>query len=199
MYKKINDSEQIKQVIGKYGIKIPYIFYVGRLEKKKNTPALIEAYSIAKEENKEIKHKLVLVGDASHGYDEVKYMIREFDLENDVIITGWIPEVDMPYIYNGASAFIFPSLYEGFGIPLLQAMACGTPIIASDAASIPEIAGDAAVLFNPNDVRLMAVSISKIILDDGLKRKLIKNGFSRVKNFSWEKCARETLSQIIKL
>ncbi len=196
LYKKIDSEEQIKQVIGKYDIETPYIFYVGRLEKKKNTPALIEAYSIAKEENKELKHKLVLAGDASHGYDEVKYMIREFNLENDVIITGWIPEVDMPYIYNGASAFIFPSLYEGFGIPLLQAMACGTPIAASRAASIPEIAGDAAIFFNPNDVKSTANAISKIILDDELRQKLIKNGFDRVKDFSWEKCAKETLLEI---
>ena len=143
-----------------------------------------------------MKHKLVLVGDASHGYDEVKYMIREFNLENDVIITGWIPEVDMPYIYNGASAFIFPSLYEGFGIPLLQAMACGTPIVASSAGSIPEIAGDAAVLFNPNDVKSMASAISRIILDNELRQNLIKNGFNIVKDFSWEKCARETLFEL---
>lgn len=199
LYKKIYKEEEIKKVLERYDIKGPYIFYVGRLEKKKNTPALIEAYAIAKEEHKEIRHKLVLSGDASHGYDEVKYMIHEFNLESDVIITGWIPEVDMPYLYNGASAFVFPSLYEGFGIPLLQAMACGTPIIASRAGSIPEIAGNAVVLFDPNNVKSMAEAISKIILDDNLRQNLIKNGFGRVKDFSWEKCARETLVEIEKL
>ncbi|MCG2700824.1 glycosyltransferase family 4 protein [Candidatus Parcubacteria bacterium] len=199
LYKKIDQAEEIKKVLEKHDINGPYIFYVGRLEKKKNTPALIEAYAIAKEDNKEIKHKLVLAGDASHGYDEVKYMIGEFDLEDDVIITGWVPEVDMPYLYNGAGAFIFPSLYEGFGIPLLQAMACGTPIIASRAGSIPEIAGKAAILFDPNNVKSMAEAISRIILDDNLRQNLIKNGFDRIKDFSWERCARETLAEIEKL
>ncbi|MEA3463652.1 MAG: glycosyltransferase family 1 protein [Patescibacteria group bacterium] len=199
LYKKEEDKRAIKQVISKYGIEEPYIFYVGKLEKKKNTPALIEAYSIAKEKNNKIKHKLVLVGVASHGYDEVEYMIREFNLDNEVVVTGWIPEIDMPYIYSGASAFIFPSCYEGFGIPLLQAMACGIPTAASQAASIPEIAKGAALLFNPNDVRSMAEAIAKIILDNELRQKLIKNGFNRVKDFSWEKCAKETLAEIEKV
>ena len=199
LYKKIYDQEKIKRVLNKYDIEDPFIFYVGRLEKKKNTPALIEAYSIMREEHKEINHKLVLAGVASHGYDEVGYMICEFGLINEVITTGWIPEVDMPYIYNGAAAFIFPSLYEGFGIPVLQAMACGTPIAASCSASIPEIAGNAAIFASPNDVRSMAEVIAKVILDDKLRQELVKRGYERVKDFSWEKCARETLKEICSL
>ncbi len=196
LYKKINNQEQIKRVLDKYDIEGPFIFYVGRLEKKKNTPALIEAYAIMREEHKEINYKLVLVGDASYGYDEVKYAIHEFHLIDDVIMTGWIPEIDMPYIYSGATAFIFPSRYEGFGIPLLQAMACGTPIAASCCASIPEIAQGAAMFFSPNDVKSMAEVVAKVILDNKLRQELVKKGYERVKNFSWEKCARETLEEI---
>ena len=141
LYKKINNEEEVDKVLEKYDIKKPYLLYIGRLEKKKNTPALIEAFSIAREKNKNIKHRLVLVGDASFGYDEVKYMINEFDLEDEVIMPGWVEENDMPYLYSGAEAFVFPSLYEGFGIPIIQAMACEVPVIASDIASIAEIAG----------------------------------------------------------
>ncbi|MBU4257478.1 glycosyltransferase family 4 protein [Patescibacteria group bacterium] len=196
LYNKINDQNGIKEVLDKYGIDAPYIFYVGRLEKKKNTPALVEAYAVMREEYKNIKHKLVLVGDASHGFDEVKYIIREFNLDDDVIITGWAPEADMPYIYSGAAAIVHPSLYEGSSIPLLQAMACGTAITASQTTSIPEVAGDAALFFNPRDVRSIADAMAKIILDNELRQKLIENGFERVKNFSWQKCAEETLKEI---
>lgn len=193
LYNKISDQCAIKRVLGKYGIDAPYILFVGRLEKKKNTPALVEAYAVMREEYKNIKHKLVLVGAASHGFDEVKYMIREFNLDDDVVITGWVPEIDMPYIYSGASAFIFPSLYEGFGISLLQAMACGAPIAASQTTSIPEAVGNAALFFNPRDVKSIADAMAKIILDNELRQKLINNGFERVKDFSWQKCAEETL------
>jgi glycosyltransferase involved in cell wall biosynthesis len=190
---KIGDSE-IKKVLNKYGIRGPYILYIGRLEKKKNTPALIEAFAIMKEKNKNIKHKLVLVGDASFGYDEVKYQISEFMLDEEVIMPGWVEEDDMPILYCGASVFVFPSLYEGFGIPLLQAMACGVPVATSRAASIPEVTDDAAVLFDPHNTRDIAAALEKIITDNNLRAYLKERGQAQVKNFGWEKCARETLA-----
>ncbi|MFH1661818.1 MAG: glycosyltransferase family 1 protein [Candidatus Falkowbacteria bacterium] len=200
LYKKISAQEdEIKNVLNKYDIEGQFIFYLGRLEKKKNTPALIEAYAIMRQEHKDIKHKLVLVGDASHGYDEVKYAIKEFDLDSEIITTGWAPEVDVPYIYNGADVFVHPSRYEGFGITIIQAMACGTPVATSWVASIPEVAGDAALLFNPNDTKSIADAMAKIILDKDLKNDLINKGFKRAENFSWEKCARETLAELNKL
>lgn len=193
LYRQINDQEKINQVLDKYGITKPFIFYIGRLEKKKNTDKLIEAFAIMKQHHPDIKHKLCLVGDASFGYDEIKYQINEFGLSDDVIIPGWVEEEDVPYIYNATTAFVFPSNYEGFGIPLLQAMACGTPNAASDVASIPEITQDAALLFNPEDVADMADNLAKIIKDDKKRQELIENGLARVQNFSWEKCAQETL------
>jgi len=196
LYKKITDNDKILEILDKYGIAKPYISYIGRLEKKKNTPALIEAFALLKENNKNISHKLVLVGDASFGYDEVNYMIEEFLLDNEVIMPGWVEEEDMPYIYSGASVFIFPSLYEGFGIPLLQAMACGVPIAAANAASIPEVVDGAGVLFDPHNICNIAESMKKIISDKELREKIIKAGEEKIKNYGWEKCAKETLQAI---
>jgi len=197
LYKKINDQEKINNILNKYGIEKPYLFYIGRIEKKKNISVLIEAFAILKEKNKNLNHKLVLAGMASYGYDEIKYMIREFDLIDYVIMPGWIDECDIPYLYNGAFAFIFPSNYEGFGIPTLQAMACGVPILASNTSSIPEIVGDSALLFDQRYALSISDAIEKIILDLKLRENLIKKGFERVKNFSWEKCTKETLKELI--
>jgi glycosyltransferase involved in cell wall biosynthesis len=196
LYRPINDQEKIKQVLSKYDITAPYIFYAGRLEKKKNTAKLVEAYAIMRQKFGNIKHKLVLVGKAGLGFDEVKYVINEFDIEDDVIITGWVPEEDMPYIYNGASLFVFPSFYEGFGIPLLEAMASGVPIAASNTASIPEIAKNSALLFDPEDKDDMAGKMAKILLNKQLAGELVNSGFIRVRDFSLAKCAQETLALI---
>ncbi|MEI6596709.1 MAG: glycosyltransferase family 1 protein [bacterium] len=199
LYRPIKDAEKIEQVLNKYGVKAPYIFYAGRLEKKKNTAKLVQAYAIMKQKHKNIKHSLVLVGKAGLGFDEVKYVIEEFNLNEDVIITGWIPEADMPYIYNGAALFVFPSLYEGFGIPLLEAMASGVPIAAAITASIPEVVKKSALFFDPENNDEMAEKMAKILLDERLAGELINSGFERIKDFSLTKCAQETLALIEKM
>ncbi len=199
LYKEINDKEFLDGILKEYGIEQPYLFFIGRLEKKKNIAALIEAFAILRDKYKTLNYKLVLVGDASYGYDEIKYMMREFDLVNDVITPGWLSEDVLPYIYAGADAFIFPSKYEGFGIPLLQAMACGTPIAASRKSSIPEVAGDAAVYFNPEYSLSIAEAINDLLNDKKLSEGLSAKGLARVKNFSWKKCAKETLDVITKI
>lgn len=201
LYKRIDlenpeEKLKVKMVCEKYGLKTPYIFYLGRLEKKKNTVALIEAFSIMRSEHKGLKHKLVLIGDASFGYDQIKYAIEDFRLDGEVVMPGWIDERDMPYIFSGADAFIFPSLYEGFGIPILESFNCGVPVAASNIASIPEIAGDAALFFNPLDTKDMANVMKQILTDDNLRGELIKNGLKRCQDFSWDKCAAETLEQL---
>ncbi|MCK5211933.1 glycosyltransferase family 4 protein [Candidatus Parcubacteria bacterium] len=196
IYKPLNDSAKTKKVLAKYGIEAPFIFYIGRIERKKNIPALIEAFAIMKENNPGLKEKLVLVGDASYGYDETKYMIREFDLVSDVVMPGWVEEDDVPYLYCAASIFVLPSLYEGFGIPLLQAMACGVPIAASEVTSIPEVVGDAGLLFNPNYALSIAEALTRIVNDKKLQAELIEKGLERVKDFSWQKTAKKTLEVI---
>ncbi len=199
LYKKINEKSLTEDKLKEYGVEDDYLLYVGRLEKKKNIAKLIYAYAIMREQNKNIAPKLVLVGNVGYGFDEIKYAINEFNLGDEVIITGWVPEYDMSYFYNGAIAFVFPSLYEGFGIPLLQSMACGTPVVASKTASIPEVAGDSALYFNPEDVNDMSRALNSVITNQQLREQLIKKGFERTKKYSWEKCAKETLDVLTKV
>lgn len=195
-YQKITNQTAIDAVLNKYGITAPYLLYVGRIEKKKNIPALIEAFAILRDRYRDIKYKLVLVGDAFYGYDEVHYLIEEYNLDDEVLLPGWVSEEDMPYIYSGAGAFVFPSNYEAFGISLLEAMACGLPIAASDIASIAEVLAGAGLLFDHKDIYSMAEAMKLILTDDNLRQRLIAGGSERVKNFSWQKCAEETLALI---
>jgi len=196
LYKKIDNQEEIDKVLKKYGISKPYVLYVGRLEKKKNISCLIEAFARLDFVDDSIKHKLVLVGNADFGYDEINYNIQEFGLNKKVVMPGWIDEEDMPYVYSGADAFVFPSKYEGFGIPLLQAMACGLPVMVSDIPVLRETAGEAALFFNPCDCVAMSEVMKRIVTDQALRQDLIEKGQERVKNFSWEKCARQTWEEI---
>ncbi len=189
IYRKINDKEKIQEVLDKYGITGPYLFYVGRIDKKKNIPELVQAFAMMREQEKDIKHKLVLVGNASFGFDEVMQLSEDYRLEHELIVPGWVEEIDMPYLFNGADAFVFPSKYEGFGIPLLQSMACGIPVAASWAASIPEITKKAALLFNPNSVEDISQALIRIIKDDNLRSELKDLGAERIKEFSWSKTA----------
>ncbi|MDP2708441.1 MAG: glycosyltransferase family 1 protein [bacterium] len=196
IYRPIYERNKTDEVLKKYDIISPYLFYVGRLEKKKNTDRLIEAYAIMRQTHHNLKHKLVLSGNYNLDFDEIKYVISEFNLTDDVIMTGWLPEADKPYLYAGADLFVFPSLYEGFGIPLLEAMASGTPIVCSNTASIPEVTRGAALLFNPLSRKDMAEKMAEVLLNPELAGNLKKKGFERVKNFSLTKSAEQTLKVI---
>jgi glycosyltransferase involved in cell wall biosynthesis len=196
LYRKISDNEVKKNVLKKYGIEAPFFLYIGRLEKKKNVQCLIEGFSIFKENNKESLEKLVLIGNPGFGYDEIKYLIEELGVSKNVIILGWVEEKDLPNIVNEAKTFIFPSFYEGFGIPVLQAMACETPVLLSNIKVFHEIASESALFFdhfNPND---LAEKMAMIINDENLRIDLINKGKFLVANFSWRKCAQETLKEI---
>ncbi len=197
MYKKVHNKKKVEEVLSKFNIDEDYIFYIGRLEKKKNIEILIKAFAKFRDKNKNIKHKLVLSGDAGFGYSDINYLISERDIEDEVIMTGWVDEADVPCLYNGASVFIFPSNYEGFGIPLLESMACGVPVAAARSTSIPEIAGKAALFFDSSDQGAIINALEKIILNEKVRKDLIKKGFTRSNQFSWEKCARETLNELV--
>jgi len=192
-FRLIDDPAKTAQVLAKYNFSAPYLLYVGRLEKKKNTATLVEAFALLKENHPEIDIKLLLIGDAGFGYDEVMYAIEEFNLESQVQIPGWLSEEDMPYIFNAASAFIFPSKHEGFGIPVLQALACGLPAAVSDLSVLREIAGDSVLYFNQNDKVAVAEAMRRIISDQALRQSLRVKGLEKVKEFSWRRCAEETL------
>jgi len=195
LYRRIQATpEKITSVLDKYALAAPYLLYVGRLEKKKNISALVESFAFLRENHPEITVKLVLIGDAGFGYDEIKYTIEEFNLNNQVIMPGWVAEEDMPYILSAAAAFIFPSKHEGFGIPVLQALACGVPTAVSDIPVLKEVAGDAVLYFNQNDKRQIATAMLSILTDEDLRRRLISQGLEQAKKFSWRQCAKETLA-----
>lgn len=196
-YKQIRDRQKTEAILEKYHISksIPYILYTGRLEYKKNTPRFILAFSKFKKETG-LPHKLVLVGNQGVGIEEVLENIKKYNLEKEIIMPGWVSEEDLFYILSGASLFVFPSLYEGFGIPILEAMSCGVPVCASARASIPEVAGDAALFFNPENEEEMAKSIEKILKNPNLQKELKEKGKKRASVFSWGKCARKTLRML---
>lgn len=192
-YRIIKDQEKAIQVANGYGLDFPYLLYVGRLEKKKNIPLLVEAFALLKERHPEIKEKLVLIGQASFGYDEIKYIIEEYDLDQEVVMPGWISETDLPYLYNCAQAFVFPSRHEGFGIPVIQALACGLPTAVSDLPVMREVAGEAVIYFDKDNKEEMSEKLFQLLSDQELRDKLRLAGLEQAQQFSWEKCAAETL------
>ncbi len=188
-YRQITDKSKLNEIKDKYKLSDQYIFYSGSLSPRKNMIRLLTAYDEIK--NK-IPHKLVLTGGKSWDYEMVQELINK--LGDSVIKLGHVPDKDMPFIYNLADLFVYPSLYEGFGLPPLEAMACGCPVIASKSSSIPEVVGNAAMLIDPYDTDDLAETMYKVLTNDGLREELIKRGLYRAKQFSWEKCARECLN-----
>ena len=189
-FKPLN-NEETKEVRQKYNLKFPFILYVGILEPRKNIPTLIDAFYKLKKKNSPTK--LVIAGKKGWKYKEIFETINKLNLQKDVIFTGYVPDEDLPALYNAADLFVFPSLYEGFGLPPLEAMACGCPVITSNTSSLPEVIGDAGIIVNPYDVDALADAMYKSLSNDGLREDMFKRGLERAKMFSWEKCARETL------
>ncbi|MEA1936782.1 MAG: glycosyltransferase family 1 protein [Patescibacteria group bacterium] len=175
------------------------ILFIGRLEKRKNLVNLIKAFKIFKESYKlqATSYKLILAGKAGFGFAEIKKAIQDSPFQKDIILKNYVSEKEKDELYKNASVFILPSFYEGFGLPVLEAMNYGTPVICSNVSSLPEAAGDAALLINPNKPEEIAEAINKIFSDDGLREKMIKKGFQNAQKFSWEKCARETMGKVL--
>ncbi|EKD56960.1 MAG: glycosyl transferase, group 1 [uncultured bacterium] len=172
-----------------------YIFFVGRLEYKKNIMGLIQAYEMLRREPK-IKHKLVLAGKPGYGYEEYREFLKTLpeNIQKDIIELGYVPDQELAGWVKNADIFFFPSYFEGFGFPVIEAMACGVPVVTSKITSIPEIAGSAAMLVNPNKPFEMAAALSKLINDHKLYKSYISKGKVRSTLFSWEKSANQTLN-----
>ena len=184
-------SSQPPMMLEKYNIPKNFILYVGSTQKQKNVQALIRAYARIE---KEISHKLVIVGTKIFGgRNYLSKLIKDLHLEESVIFTGYISDEELPAFYNAASLFVFPSLYEGFGLPPLEAMACGTPVITSNRASLPEAVGDAGIMVDPDDIEGLAKAMVKLTTDEELRQTMIKRGLERVKLFSPEKAAAATI------
>lgn len=193
IFHKITNDEKINNVTKKYNIHKNYILYIGTLQPRKNLIRLIEAFR--KIEGME----LVIVGKGSGEgrsgwmYEDILKKPKELGIEEKVIFTGFVPKDDLPYLLSGATSFVLPSLWEGFGIPLLEAMACGTPVISSNVSSLPEVVGKAGLLVNPQSADQIEQAIRVVSFDKKLRRDLIKKGFEQAKKFSWKKMAQEVL------
>lgn len=183
------DGESVRS---KYGLPEHYILYVGTIQPRKNIPTLLEAFNLLKREHG-VSHSLVIVGRKGWLYKELFDRISELGLERDVIFTGFVPDEELPGIYAGADVFSYLSFFEGFGLPPLEAMACGVPVVVSNTTSLPEVVADAGIAVEPLDVPAVAESIHKILTDPHLARTLRERGIRRSSLFSWERTARETL------
>lgn len=192
---KIESERQ--EVFKKYNINSPYILSIGRLEEKKNTKRIIQAYNHIAKKTKNGELNLVLVGQPGYGYDEIAKTINESQYKEKIIRPGYAPSEDIKYILSGADVFVFPSLYEGFGLVVLDAMANGIPIVASKGSSLEEIGGLACTYVDKEDVWEIAKAVSSLLEDRELRKKHIQMGLERARDFSWEKCALDTL-QLLK-
>ena len=175
----------------------PYVLFVGSEHPRKNFAQLIRAFFKLKTQRRFKDLKLVKVGKAGGPEAEFRkqtlHVINELNIPRDVVFVDYVPEEDLPAYYSGAECFILPSLYEGFGLPPLEAMACGCPVIVSDAASLPEVTGDAAITVKPQDTSSLADAIEMVLTDKRLRQELVSKGLNHAQQFSWEKAARETL------
>ncbi len=190
-YKPIKNKEQIKaELEDKYGLKNPFILSVGTLEKRKNISTLLQAFYKLK--NNKMDHKLVITGGKGWKYHEIFNILDKLNLKDDVIFTGYVPNDDLVKLYNTADMFVYPSLYEGFGLPPLEAMACGCPVITSNTSSLPEVVGDAGIMVDPEDVNGLYLEMNELIIDQDLKNSLKRKGLHRSQMFNWRTTAQET-------
>jgi glycosyltransferase involved in cell wall biosynthesis len=190
--KQTKDMDDLKK---KFGITKPYILFVGTIQPRKNIAKLIEAVSLLK--NKEVQ--LVIVGKKGWLWEEILAAPEKFKIANRIKFLDFVGDEGLPSLYKNALCFVLPSLYEGFGLPVLEAMKFGCPAVISNVSSLPEVGGDAALYVDPQSVDDIADKINKVISDEKLREEMIKKGYNQVKKFSWEKTAKETLKVLEEL
>jgi alpha-1,3-rhamnosyl/mannosyltransferase len=169
-----------------------YVLYFGSNKPHKNVPRLIEAFARSNIQSPTSKLYLVIAGHWDDRYPEVKLAVKQFDLTERIRFIGSVKDDDLPALYGGAEVFVFPSEYEGFGLPVLEAMACGTPVVCSNRSSLPEVAGDAALLCDPYDIKALARTIEQALTDGDLRATLQQRSLARAAQFSWEQTAQST-------
>jgi glycosyltransferase involved in cell wall biosynthesis len=185
-------NDEINRILANKNLKKgKYILYVGAIQPRKSIESLILAFERIKNDHPDLK--LVLAGEKGWLWEKTLNKIDNSSFRSDILRLGQVKVTDLPVLYQGAACFVFPSLYEGFGLPVLEAFACGCPVIVSDNSSLPEVAGDAALYFATGDSGELAEKILTLIENGDLRRRLIEEGKVRLRSFSWEKCARETL------
>lgn len=189
-FRKMDDVSKNQQVRDKYGLPESYLLFTGTLEPRKNITGLLEAYGNTRARE---SLKLVIAGKKGWLYEEIFATVERLDLKERVVFTGFVDDDDLPCIYSMARVFVYPSHYEGFGLPVLEAMACGVPVIASNVSSLVEVTGEAAILVDPFDGAALSRSIDEVIFNRATHDRLCKASVERAENFTWEGTAQETL------
>jgi glycosyltransferase involved in cell wall biosynthesis len=195
-FRVIADPARLQQARDEYELAEPFILFVGGLYPQKNFATLVRALHRIR---KEIPHRLVVVGRARWKYERDLELIRELGMGDRVDFLHFVPNDDLPLIYNLAGCFAYPSLYEAFGLVQLEAMACGCPVVAARSGAIPEISGNAALLFDPHSPEELGEAILGVVGDPALRNDLVARGLARAKEFTWERCARQTLEVLTEL
>lgn len=208
---KPQSKSKIEIVKSNYKIQGDYIIFVGTLQPRKNLERLLEAFKIlvrssqltvdskSKTVNREPSIvNLVIAGKKGWLYDSIFQKVKDLDLNQKVIFTDYVPNSDLPALISGAKAYVLPSLWEGFGIPVIEAQACGVPVVVSNTSSLPELIGDSAIVVDPENIESIAIGIKKA-LDPKTSSDFVKKGFINIKRFSWQKCAQETLKVLEKV
>ena len=192
-------EQEVDRVRRKYGLPKRFILSVGTLEPRKNYQRLVEAYAMLRQRCKRggwggdgEEWKLAIVGGKGWLYKPFFQRLEELDLQREVMLLGHVPDGDLPALYSAATLFVFPSLYEGFGLPPLEAMACGVPVMCSRASSLPEVGGEAARYFSSTNAEEMAQAMHEVLVDEAVRTEMREQGFRQAKRFSWERAVEET-------
>jgi len=192
-FSPVTDEAVLGRVKTRLGFDGPFILNVGTLEPRKNLDGLIKAFYLLRKEQS-LPHRLLLGGGRGWLYEGIFRLVQELGLRDEVSFLGYVAEEDLPALLSLASVFVYPSFYEGFGLPPLEAMACGTPVVASSAPCLPEVLGDAALLVDPNDHVVLAQAILRSIEDSELRRSLLAKGSAQAAQYTWTASARRALS-----
>ncbi|GAK56335.1 mannosyltransferase B [Candidatus Vecturithrix granuli] len=192
-YHRIQEQQRISEVLARYRIRQPYLLFVGVIEPKKNLERLVEAYSLL-QKNAAISKEMQLVIAGGEGWfsERLYRKVKDCKLEQQIVFPGYIPDECLPTLYSGAELFVFPSIYEGFGLPVLEAMSYRVPVVTSNVSSLPEIAGEAGVLIDPHQPDAIARGILKVLSDRQLQEQMREKGYRQAQRFSWERTAQET-------
>jgi alpha-1,3-rhamnosyl/mannosyltransferase len=188
------ESIEIEPILSRYHIEQPYILSMSRFQPHKNVETLIEAYSQMRRDHNERKEKLILVGTPVHGYAAPQEAIERSRYKDDISTIAYVEQADLNAIYAGASLFAFPSRNEGFGLPVIEAMASGTPVVTTNVTSLPEISGGAAICIDPDDANSLADALAHVLGDENERRKLIGRGLSRAQRFTWDESTVATVA-----
>lgn len=195
-FQPVEDEAQLAAIRQKYALPERYLLYLGGFDQRKNLSTLLRAFALLV--NKQQQARLVIAGKLpgrdSPLFPDPRRLVRDLDIVKRVSFTDWVPEEDKPALLSGAMAFVFPSLYEGFGLPAVEALACGTPVIASNRSSLPEVVGEGGILVEPADVEALAEAMEALLVDDVLRAELQQRALTQAAKFSWKQTALETLA-----